>query len=152
MVFIKIYFSYDLLDDIKEIRKNTDFEKNKTYFINCINGNGFNELLSGIYEEYKNSLISNDDLENIKKMTMKNEDFQKLFENSFFFNNIEPQNILLDESLINSIKDIKDMIFKLAGYYTNQLGTFSSISFYFFYKIYNKYNRNFFIFCVINNR
>ena len=41
----------DLLDDIKEIRKNTDFEKNKTYFINCINGNGFNELLSGIYEE-----------------------------------------------------------------------------------------------------
>ena len=132
----------DLLDDIKEVRKNTDFEKNKTFFINCINGNGFNELLSGIYEEYKNSLISNDDLENIKKMTMKNEDFQKLFENSFFFNNIEPQNILLDESLINSIKDIKDMIFKLAGYYTNQLGTFSSISFYFFYKIYNNIYRN----------
>ena len=45
---------------------------------------------------------------------MNKEDFQKLFENSFFFNNIEPQNILLDESLINSIKDIKDMIFKLA--------------------------------------
>ena len=122
----------DLLDDIKEVRKNTDFEQNKTYFINCINGNGFNELLSGIYEQYKNSLISNDDLENIKKMTMKNEDFLKIFENSFFFTNIEPQNILLHDSLINSIKDIKDMIFKLAGYYTNQLGTFSSISFYFF--------------------
>ncbi len=40
----------DLIDEIKEVRKNTDFEQNKTYFINCINGNGFSELLSGIYE------------------------------------------------------------------------------------------------------
>ena len=125
----------DLIDEIKEVRKNTDFEQNKTYFINCINGNGFSELLSGIYEQYKNSLISNNDLEKLRQINLKNEDFLKIFENSFFFTNIEPQNILLHDSLINSIKDIKGLIYKLSGYYTEQLGFFGSLHFLFFINI-----------------
>ena len=125
----------DLIDEIKEVRKNTDFEQNKTYFINCINGNRFSELLSGIYEQYQNSLISNNDLEKLRQINLKNEDFLKIFENSFFFTNIEPQNILLHDSLINSIKDIKGLIYKLSGYYTEQLGFFGSLHFLFFINI-----------------
>ena len=57
----------DLLDEIIEVRKNTDFENNKTFFINCINGNGFKELLTGIFEHYQNSLISKENLEKINE-------------------------------------------------------------------------------------
>ena len=67
---------------------------------------------------------------------MNKEDFQKLFENSFFLKNIEPQNILLHESLLTSIKDIKELIIKISGYYSDNLGFFQSLNFYFFYKIY----------------
>jgi hypothetical protein len=73
---------------------------------------------------------------------MNKEDFQKLFENSFFLKNIEPQNILLHESLLTSIKDIKELIIKLSGYYSDNLGFFQSLNFYFFYKIYNNIKRN----------
>ena len=132
----------DLLDEIIEVRKNTDFENNKTFFINCINGNGFKELLTGIFEHYQNSLISKENLEKINENIMNKEDFQKLFENSFFLKNIEPQNILLHESLLTSIKDIKELIIKLSGYYSDNLGFFQSLNFYFFYKIYNNIKRN----------
>jgi GTP-binding protein EngB required for normal cell division len=74
----------DLLDEIIEVRKNTDFENNKTFFINCINGNGFKELLTGIFEHYQNSLISKENLEKINENTMNKEVFKNYLKIHFF--------------------------------------------------------------------
>lgn len=49
----------DLKNDIEEARKGTDFEKYKTYFINCVNSKGFDLLLNGIFEKYKKILFQN---------------------------------------------------------------------------------------------
>ena len=38
-----------LKDDVLNARKGTDFENYETYFINCINGKGFDKLLKGIF-------------------------------------------------------------------------------------------------------
>ena len=75
----------DLKTDVEEARKGTDFEKYKTYFINCINSKGFENLLTGIYNSYKSNIINDIDLENIRNCSLSQEDFNKLFKDSFFF-------------------------------------------------------------------
>ena len=132
----------DLKTDVEEARKGTDFEKYKTYFINCINSKGFENLLTGIYNSYKSNIINDIDLENIRNCSLSQEDFNKLFKDSFFFGNIEPKDVFLNNSLIDSVLDIKKLIVKLAGYYSGELGFFKSIGFYFGSKIYNEFWRS----------
>ena len=119
----------DLKNDILEARKGTDFEKYPTFCINCIKGKGFDNLLEGIYEQYKKNIISDGDLKDIKSCSLTQENFNKIYKDSFFFGNIEPQDVFLNDCLINSVIDIKDLIVKLAGYYSGELGFFKSINF-----------------------
>ena len=120
----------DLKNDILEARKGTDFEKYPTFCINCIKGKGFDNLLEGIYEQYKKNIISDGDLKDIKSCSLTQENFNKIYKDSFFFGNIEPQDVFLNDCLINSVIDIKDLIVKLAGYYSGELGFFKSINFF----------------------
>ena len=132
----------DLKNDIKEARKGTDFEKYKTYFINCVNSKGFDLLLDGIFEKYKKNIIPENYLKEIEKCDIEQSDFNKLIKNSFFFGNTDPKDVFLNESLLTSVLDIKELIVKLAGYYSGELGFFKSIGFYFNSKIYNQFWRD----------
>ena len=131
-----------LKNEVENARKNTDFENYKTYFINCINGKGFDELLKGIFEHFEKHIIKDEDLANIKNLSMKIENFNKLFEHSFFFGDISPKDVFLNESLVESVLDIKKLIVKLAGYYSGELGYLNSLNFYFFDRLYNQIWRN----------
>ena len=131
-----------LQDEVSGARKNTDFENYKTYYINCIKGNGFDELLTGIFSHFEKNLIIDADLAKIKDLSMPIENFNKLFENSFFFGNISPKDVFLNDSLLSSVVDIKKLITKLAGYYSGELGYLHSLNFYFFKKLYNQIWRN----------
>ena len=57
---------------------NTDFENYKTYYINCIKGKGFDELLKGIFDHFKNQIINDENLANIKNLSMPIENFQPI--------------------------------------------------------------------------
>ena len=132
----------DLKNDIKEARKGTEFEKFETIFINCINKRGFDSLLNTIFEKYKKNIISNNDLNKLQKGSMSQEDFRQLYKDSFFFNNIEPKDVFLNESLLKSVYDIKKLIVQLAGYYTGELGFFRTIKYFFRNKIYDDFYHN----------
>ena len=131
-----------LTQEVLSARKGTDFENNKTYYINCLKGKGFDQLLKGIFEEFKNHIIKDDDLDKIKDFSMPIDKFNNLFEHSFFFGNISPKDVFLNESLVESVLDIKKLIVKLAGYYSGDLGCLDSLSFYFCNKLYNQIWRN----------
>ena len=75
-----------LTDEIAKTRKDTDFENYETYFINCINGKGFDILLKGIYKKYEKNIIKDLDLIKIKDYSMPIEEFNNLFEKTFFWN------------------------------------------------------------------
>ena len=128
--------------EIQRARKDTDFKDCKTFYINCITKRGFDELLQGIYEEFKKYIISDENLDNLKNGIMKQEDFNSLSQNSFFFRDIKPEDVFLNESLTNSVRDIKLLVVRLAGYYYNQLGFWKSIGFYLFTKMYNSYKKD----------
>ena len=70
------------------------------------------------------------------------QDFNNLFEHYYFFGQINPQDLFLNNSLIESVLDIKKLIVELAGYYTGDLGYLDSLSFYFFNRLYNQIWRN----------
>ena len=70
------------------------------------------------------------------------EEFNNLFEKTFFFGTISPKDIFLNESLLESVLDIKNLIVKLAGYYSGNLGYLDSLSFLFFKRLYNQFHRN----------
>ena len=131
-----------LTDEIAKTRKDTDFENYETYFINCINGKGFDILLKGIYKKYEKNIIKDLDLIKIKDYSMPIEEFNNLFEKTFFFGTISPKDIFLNESLLESVLDIKNLIVKLAGYYSGNLGYLDSLSFLFFKRLYNQFHRN----------
>ena len=131
-----------LKDEVLSARKDTDFENYQTYYINCIKGKGFNELLKGIFLQFAIHIISDDNLSNIKNLSMPTDEFNKLFEHSFFFGNISPKDVFLNESLVESVLDIKKLIVELAGYYSGELGYLNSLNFYFFNKLYNQFWRN----------
>ena len=74
--------------------------------------------------------------------------FNNLFNNTFFFGKFSPEDVFLNESLLESVRDIKNLIVKLAGYYSGNLGFLDSMSFLFFKRLYNQFfrdsNKNFF--------
>ena len=132
----------DLKMEVTDARKGTGFEKFETYFINCISGKGFDELLNGIYEKYKSNIIRNDDLDKIKNHSLSEEEFRNLFKNSIFFGDKSPEDVFLNESLINSCIIIKKLIVKIGGYYSKELKSLKSLKFYFKYKLYNNFWRD----------
>ena len=75
----------DLKADVEEARKKTDFEGYSTYCLNCINSKGFDTLLEGIFECFKKDIIKTNDLNNIKNLSLSQEDFKNLYKDSFFF-------------------------------------------------------------------
>ena len=68
--------------------------------------------------------------------------FNKIFEHYFFFGDISPEDVFLNDSLMESVLDIKKLIIKLAGYYSGELSYLNSLSFYFFNRLYNQIWRN----------
>ena len=70
------------------------------------------------------------------------DEFNNLFNNTFFFGTISPKDVFLNESLLESVLDIKNLIVKLAGYYSGNLGYLDSLSFLFFKRLYNQFYRN----------
>ena len=132
----------DLKMDVADARKGTKYEKFKTYCINCLNGKGFDLLLKGIYEMYKNNIIKEDDLDKIKNHSLGEEDFKTIFKNNIFFGDISPKDVFLNESLITSCINIKKLLVKLGGYYSKELKKLKALKFYFKYKLYNNIWRN----------
>ena len=74
-------------------------------------------------------------MEKIKSSSIKQEDFNAIYKDSFFFGNIKPEDIFLNESLLRSVKDIKNLVIELAAFYSHELGFWKSIGFYLFSKI-----------------
>ena len=132
----------DLRDIIKDARKGTKYENSDTYFINCLNYKGFDNLLEGIGKYFSHSIVKDKDMEELKNATIEEEHFKDIFKKSFFLGDIEPQYYLLNESLIKSIRDIQKLVIKLASYYSKKLGFFQKMGFYLFNKLYNNIHRN----------
>ena len=132
----------EILEEIKKAREKTDYVKYKTYLINCLSKNGFGDLLDGIFNNYKKYLISTDNLNKIKNNTIIEEEFNTIFKDSIFFGNISPKDVFLNESLINSVIDIKSLVVKLAGFYSKELSLFPTLKFYLFNQFYNYLHKN----------
>ena len=135
-------FIEDLQGTINHARENTLYSNFKTYFINCLNLKGFDKLLKGINAQFSEYIIKEKDLESLKNATIEENHFKEIFKNSFFFGGIEPQYYLLNNSLIESINDIKKLVIELGSFYTDNLNIFQSIGFYLFSKLYNNICRN----------
>ena len=75
----------------------------------------------GIYEKFKSNIIKDEDLVKIENHSLGEEEFIKLFKDSIFFGDIHPKDVFLNESLISSCINIKKLIVKLGGYYSNEL-------------------------------
>jgi hypothetical protein len=100
-----------LLNQIKQSREESEypfFKDNKTFCINCLSKEGFNELLKGIYNEYKDYLISDENIEKMQNNSITEEEFDKIYNDSYFFGKIKKEDVFLNESILNSAKDIKD--------------------------------------------
>ena len=141
-----IFDNEEEMEDLKaeafEARKGTGFEKFSTYCINCLNGKGLDKLLNGIYEKNKNNIIKEEDLNKIQKYTMNEEEFINLFKDSIFLGDMNPKDIFLNESLVNSCINIKKLIVKIGGYYSKELKFIKSMEFFFKYKLYNNFWKN----------
>ena len=131
-----------LKNEVKMAREESDFKDNKTFYINCITKDGFDEFLDGIYKEYEKNILNEENLEKLKNCSIEKDEFNKIYKDSFFFGNIQPQDVFLNESLLTSVKDIKSLVVRLAAYYSHELGFWKSIGFYFFTKIYNNIKRD----------
>jgi len=132
----------DTIKEVKKAREKTDYADYETYFINCILKKGFDELLSGIYNKFKDYIISNEDLSKIKDNTTKEEIFNQIIQKSKFFGKINTKDVFLNESLIISVKDIKRNVVKLVGYYLKELNFLNSFTFYLYKKLYNNILKN----------
>jgi len=64
----------DLIKEVKKSREKTDYANYETYFINCLLKKGFDELLTGIYEQFKDNIISYDDLSKMKDIATSEEE------------------------------------------------------------------------------
>jgi len=132
----------DIIKDIKDARKDTVYANFKTYFINCLNYKGFDNLLKGLLTYFSNYIVKDTDLEDLKNATIDEKHFKDIFKNSFFLGKIEPKYYLLNDSLIESIKDIQKLIISLASFYSDKLGFFQNIRFYLLSKLYNNIRRD----------
>ena len=129
-------------EQAKEARADTDFENYETFFINCITRRGFGQLFQGIYDLFKESKIDDLTLQKIKDCSIEKKELDDLIENKKIFQGIEPKDIFLSESLTNSVKDIKNLVVRVAAYYQKELGFWKSVGFYWLAKIYNNIHRN----------
>jgi GTPase Era involved in 16S rRNA processing len=132
----------DTMKEVEKAREKTNYAKYETYFINCLLKKGFDKLLTGIYNKYKDNIISDDDLSKMKDITTNEEEFNKIIEKSKFFGKINTKDTFLNESLITSVKDIKSNVVKLVGYYLKELNFLHSFSFYLYKKLYNNILQN----------
>ena len=107
-----------------------------------MNLKGFDKLLKAINAQFSEYIIEDKDLESLKNATIEENHFKEIFRNSFFWGGIEPQHYLLNNSLIESINDIKKIVIELGSFYTNNLNFFQNIGFYLFSKLYNNICRN----------
>ena len=121
----------NLEDEIKSAMEYTNFENYKIYFINCINRNGFEELLKGIFNNFEKFIIEdNNVLRSIKDHSMPLENLQNLFNHSFFLRGISPEDIILLNS--NMIKKNKysfyyDFFYQLCLSYNKAIKGFLQI-------------------------
>jgi GTPase SAR1 family protein len=117
--------------EIREVRKDpeqiVDFSECKTFPINCITKKGFDKFLEGIYDQFKQNIIDDNVMEGIKNGIVPQKELFSLFKN--LFGVIKPEDVLLNESLLNSVKDIKLLVVKIAAYYSNELGFWKSLGF-----------------------
>ena len=85
----------EFINDLKEIinnaRKGKIYQNFETYFINCLNCNGFDKLLEAIFIKFKKFIINENDLKMLENATIKEEYFKSIFKDYFFFGNIQPQ-------------------------------------------------------------
>jgi len=136
------YLRKDIMKEVEKAREKTNYAKYETYFINCLLKKGFVKLLTGIYDKYKDNIISKDDLSKMKDITTSEEEFNKIIEKSKFFGKINTKDGFLNDSLITSVRDIKNNIVKLIGYYLKDLNFLHSFSFYLYKKLYNNILQN----------
>jgi len=135
----------DTMKAVKKAREKTIYEKYETYFINCLLKKGFDKLLTCIYEQFKDNIISDDDLSKMKVITTNEEEekeINKIIEKSKFFGKINSKDGFLNDSLLTSVKDIKNNVVKLAGFYLKELDFFHSFGFYLYKKFYNNILQN----------
>lgn len=91
--------------------------KMKLFFLDSLNKDGFENLLSLIYKKFKKYKISEQDLNNIKNISIDKDNFNELVSNSYFFNGEDPNKIILDDSLLDSVIEIKGLCIKFFGHY-----------------------------------
>ena len=74
----------DLKDIINNARKGKIYQNFETYFINCLNCNGFDKLLEAIFFKFKKFIINENDLKMLDNATIKEEHFKSIFKDYFF--------------------------------------------------------------------
>ena len=78
-----------LKKEVKMAREETYFKYNKTFDINCITKDGFDDFLEGLYKEYEKNIFKEEYLEKIKNGSIDKDEFNKIYKDSFFFGNIQ---------------------------------------------------------------
>ena len=132
----------DIMKEVKKAREKTDYAKYETYFINCILKKGFDELLTGIHNKFKDYIISFEDLSKIKNNAICEEEVNKIIEKSKFFGKINIKDTFLNQSLTTSVQDIKSKVVIFTGYYLQKLKFLYSLCFYLYKTFYNNLLKN----------
>ena len=136
--------------DIKESLKNEGGNINNNELkiefvcIDNISKNGLDNLLEIIYNKFKDSLISDADLDKLRLNKITKEDLKKVVKNSIFLGSKNLDEMILDEAIYKSTSDIKELLIKYFGFYENKLKFFQRIGFFFqrnYYEIWNKIKR-----------
>jgi len=132
----------DTIKEVKKSREKTDYANYETYFLNCLLKKGFDKLLSGIYNVYEKYIISKDNLSKLKNNLFDEEEFNQIFKDSIFFGEMNKKDIFLNESLTNSVMDIKSNVVRLSGYYLKELNFIRTFKFFLYNKFYNNLFKN----------
>ena len=130
-----------VFDDYKEMieswKTKKGYKKYKTVFTNLIAKRGLDELFSIIYEGYKKFIISEQNLICLKNPNQDEEiDINSIISTSLL-KGLNPEDIILNNSLLNSVLDIKTLLARYIGYYENNLYFFKNFGFWFMIKIKN---------------
>ena len=129
-------------ESIKKIRKkkNPDFVDCNTFLINCKDKNGFDKLLTYIYDNYKIYITSNENLQYLKNGSIKKKDIKNIFINSKIMKDIDPEEFLLNKAVKTSVLEIKKLIIKIAGNYLKELNLDWYIKFgFYFQRLYDNF-------------
>lgn len=121
----------DIKKEIKDSRKDLKgYEKYETIFLNCLNKNGFDNLLLLIFEKFKQYKMSSQNLDNIKQMSLSKNNLGDLVINSYFFKNQDPYEIALKESLLKTVIEVRKLSIKYYGHFTDK---FQKINYFLFF-------------------